>query len=265
VRILAVCNSKGGVGKTQSAVHLAVGLARAGGYRVLLVDVDRQSNASRWLLPGHSHDMPGLPQAMLRGGAPRAEELHQVPSVPGLTVLPATRALAEVEAALPGRISQETTLRRVLAPLADAFDVAILDCPPNLSGFTLNSLAAAQHALVPLESDVFSTDGLAELMLTVANVRGLLNPALEVLGLLHFKVDARTTLARDTRAALRKAHGTLLMTSEVRTSQAVRDLPRHGRTAWDAGADERGAEDWPEVLAEVVERLAGPRAEVANG
>ena len=118
--VLGLSNFKGGVGKTNLSAMLATALAR-GGRRVLLVDSDPQGDCSRWLLStAYQELMPGLAEAMLRAGAPLPGELYEVPSTPGLTVLPGTQALNTVAAVLPSRMSQETTLRRVLAPLSGA-------------------------------------------------------------------------------------------------------------------------------------------------
>lgn len=258
---ICLSNFKGGVGKTQSAVNLAVGMVRRSGLRVLLVDVDAQANASRWLLPHHTSDTPGVAGALLRAGAPKAEEMHAVEAVPGLTVLPATAQLADVEPVLLTRISSETTLRRVLAPLDAAFDVCVIDCPPAVkSTWTRNALAAAEHVLVPLKSESSSLHGLVQLEEEVASIRDLVNPTLRVLGFLHFAVAERTRAAAGVRASLQASKGPLLMRAEVRVSEAARHMADDHLTVWDKGGCPRGAEDWPAVLEEVLERVAEPVA-----
>ena len=253
VYVLTLSNFKGGVGKTHLAAMLAVGLSRAG-QRVLLVDMDPQGDCSRWMLGNaYHHGMPGTAEAMLRAGAPRAEELHAVPSTPGLTILPATQTLAGVAVMLPTRTSQETTLRRVLAPLAGQYEAVVVDTQPSKSALALNALTAAHGVLVPFRTDEFSLNALLAADAAVQEVKELLNSNVHLLGQVLFGAAPRTVSMRQMRDAL---GGTgLLFESFIRRSEPGTQMATRRHTAWDKGEDAGVRADYEAVLAEVLARI----------
>lgn len=252
--VLAFCNFKGGVGKTNLSAMLAVGLARSG-LRVLLVDLDANADASKWMLgPAWAEGLPGVAEALLGARSPRDEELHASPHAEGLTVLPASQALNMVSVVLPSRTSQETTLRRVLAPLASRFQVVVVDCPPTRGPLGVNGLAAASGVLVPFKADKFSLDALLQLRAALVEVRELLNPGVHLLGQVLFAADPRTVSVRQVREAL-GADGDTLFRACIRSSEPGAQMATHGRTAWDKGADARVAADYQAVMAELLARV----------
>lgn len=264
--VLALANAKGGVGKSTVAVHLATGLAREG-KRALLVDLDPQGNASSWLLGKLPVGSKGAAEALLKDGA-LGEELHPVTTCKGLTVLPSTPALAGADLALAQEIGGELALKRALAKVSDQFDIAILDCPPSLGLTVLNALCAADAVLTPVLAAYMSLSGLRRLEDTVTRICERLNVRTRVLGYVLFASDSRESITAETRELLRKEAGDKFFKAEVRTSTAAKSLPAHHKTAWDAGSDPRGAEDYKALLKEVKTKLGGfekPTQKAAKG
>jgi chromosome partitioning protein len=258
MQTIAVTNQKGGVGKSTVAVHLAVGLARAG-HRVLVVDLDKQAHATLWLL-GEVPTAQGVAE-LLTGRdwqARRAQERE------GLDVLAGTDDLPDAEIKLQMR-GGALALRRGLEKLGKGYDYAVLDTPPNLGLLVINALAAADGVVVPVLPNYPSLLGLAELDATLGHVRAELQLAPRLLGYLLFGVNARKALPEESRERLETQAPGRLLKAEVRVSANAESLLANRTTAWDPGADPRGAEDYPAVLAEVLERLAPQKRKRAHG
>lgn len=259
---IAVANAKGGTGKTTLAVHLAVGLAREG-RRVLLADLDPQGNASSWLLGALPVDAKGTAEA-LSGGSIEPDFLRTPPGRERLSVLPATQALAGADLALAGEVAGETILRRALEKHAARFDYAILDCPPTMGLTVLNALCAAQGVVAPVLGAFLSLAGLRRLEETVSRIRERLHVPTQVLGYVLFAADPREAITGEARDLLRREAGDKLFKAEIRVSTAAKALPAHRKTAWDAGVDDRGAEDYPAVIEEMLQRIRGKVGAVAR-
>jgi chromosome partitioning protein len=251
VIVLAVANAKGGTLKTTLAVHLAVGLARRQA-RVLLIDLDPQGNASTWLL-GAIPDTLGA-AAALRGHL-RLEDAHTVPARPGLLVLGGGPTLAGAEIALASEVAGETLLGRALARHAGELDYVVLDCPPALGLTVVAALVAADGVIVPLPPALLAIAGLAHLEETLGRVRERLGAKVRLLGAVLVAADPREAITGEIRALLKAELGPACYRAEVRVSTAAKVLPAHRRTAWEAGADARGAKDYAAVLAETLKRL----------
>jgi chromosome partitioning protein len=263
---LALANSKGGVGKTTTAVHVATGLARAG-HRTLLVDLDPQANATAWLVSQVPPTATTSAEALTTGRVDTGRLLG-VPvedGAPPLRLLPATAALASADLQLAGEVAGETLLGRALDGLAGEVDFAILDCPPNLGLTVLSALCAADGVVAPVLPAFLSLAGLRRLEDTCERIRVRLNVRTQVLGYLLFAADAREAITAESRELLRREAGEKLLTSEIRVSTAAKALPAHRRTAWSAGADARGREDYEALVAELLERTRGLAPRGRNG
>jgi len=253
-RILAVANQKGGVGKTTTAINVATSLALAG-RRVLLVDVDPQGNLTSGVgLKGHRAVGGTIYEALMTDAAPDAFLLAT--QVQNLSLIPADRDLTGAEIELVSVPQREHRLRRVLEPLRARFDLIFIDCPPSLGLLTLNALVAADAVLIPLHCEYFALEGLADLVGTMRRVRGALNPALDIEGVLLTMYDDRTNLghlvARDVREFFKEKVFNTIIPRNVRLGEA----PSHGMPAVLYDAKSRGAAAYAALAQEMLARHA---------
>lgn len=198
-KTMVVCNQKGGVGKTVTTVNLGIGLARLG-KRVLLVDVDAQGSLTASLGHAHPDSLPTTLTTILTKIA-NHEHLANHEGIlhhqEGVDLMPANIELSGLEVSLVNVISRETILRRYLKTLRDDYDFIILDTTPSLGIMTVNALAAADKAIIPVQAQYLSIKGLEQLLKTIRNVREELNPELDIAGILLTMVDNRTNYARE--------------------------------------------------------------------
>ncbi|MFB7797931.1 ParA family protein [Isoptericola sp. NPDC056134] len=215
-RIVAMCNQKGGVGKTTTTINLGAALAEYG-RRVLLVDFDPQGAASVGV--GVSpHDLDLSVYNLLMERDVSFTDVLQPTNIEGMDVLPANIDLSAAEVQLVGEVARESVLARALRPALDDYDVILVDCQPSLGLLTVNALTAAHGVLIPLECEFFALRGVALLVETIEKVRDRLNPALEIDGILPTMYDSRTLHSREVVARVHEAFGdTLLHTVIGRT------------------------------------------------
>jgi chromosome partitioning protein len=253
-RIVAVANQKGGVGKTTTAINLATSIALSG-QRVLLVDVDPQGNLTSGLgLKGQRAAAGTSYEAMLTDGEPLSFVLPA--GVERLSLMPADRNLTGAEIELVTVAAREHRLKRVLDPLRSHFEFVFIDCPPSLGLLTLNALVAADAVLIPLHCEYYALEGLADLVGTMRRVRGELNPALDIEGVLLTMYDDRTNLgqlvARDVRDFFKDKVFNTIIPRNVRLGEA----PSHGIPGVLYDAKSRGAAAYVALAQEMLARRA---------
>jgi chromosome partitioning protein len=253
-RIVAVANQKGGVGKTTTAINLATSIAMAG-RRVLLVDIDPQGNLTSGVGAKAQRSEAGtVYEALLTDESPGGFVLQT--NVANLSLLPADRNLTGAEIELVAVPERERRLKRVLDPLRAQFDYVFIDCPPSLGLLTLNALVAADAVLIPLHCEYFALEGLADLVGTMRRVRGGLNPALDVEGVLLTMYDDRTNLgqlvARDVRDFFKEKVFNTIIPRNVRLGEA----PSHGIPCVLYDAKSRGAAAYVALAKEMLARHA---------
>jgi len=204
-RILAMCNQKGGVGKTTTAINLGAALAEYG-RRVLLVDFDPQGSLSVGLgISPHDLDMTIYNLVIGRGAG--IEDVLRSTDVAGMDLIPSNIDLSAAEVQLVSEVAREQALSRVLKPVLADYDYVIIDCQPSLGLLTVNALTAADAVVVPLECEFFALRGVALLVETIHKVQERLNPHLEIEGILATMYDARTLHGREVLARVVEAFG----------------------------------------------------------
>ena len=223
-KITAICNQKGGVGKTVTAVNLGIGLAREG-KKVLLVDMDAQGSLTASLGYQRPDQMENTLATILgriildEPVSPGEGILHQAEAV---DLLPANIELSVLEVTLVNTMSRETILRDYLNSVRDQYDVILLDCCPSLGMLTINALAAADQVLIPMQAHYLSIKGLEQLIRTISNVKRKINPGLEIAGILITMADLRTTYSREIIELLRNSYGDKLRIFNSIIPQSIR-------------------------------------------
>ena len=223
-KITAICNQKGGVGKTVTAVNLGIGLARAG-KKVLLVDMDAQGSLTASLGYQRPDQMENTLATILgriildEPVSPGEGILHQAEAV---DLLPANIELSGLEVTLVNTMSRETILREYLNSVREQYDVILLDCCPSLGMLTINALAAADQVLIPMQAHYLSIKGLEQLIRTISNVKRKINPGLEIAGILITMADLRTTYSREIIELLRDSYGDKLRIFNSIIPQSIR-------------------------------------------
>ncbi len=247
-RVYAVANQKGGVGKTTTAVNVGACLAEAG-ERVLLIDLDPQANATS----GLGVRANGSSTHELLDGVPLSSLAHPT-RFPNLDLVAAKHDLAAAAVELAAREGGERYLADALDGDLDGYSFVFLDCPPSFGPLTVNALAAASRALVPVQAEYYALEGLSQLLGTINLVKARLNPDLAVVGVLLTMADGRTRLSSEVEAELRRHFGDLVFTTIVPRSVRLAEAPSHGLPAIAYDRRSAGAQAYWKVAMELVER-----------
>ena len=251
-RIIAMCNQKGGVGKTTTTINLGAALAEVG-RRVLIVDFDPQGAASVGL-GINAHELDTTIYNLL---LERHVDIHDVirPTAhANLHVLPANIDLSAAEVQLVGEVARESVLSRVLRPVADEYDVILVDCQPSLGLLTVNALTAAHGVLIPLECEFFALRGVALLVETIEKVRDRLNPRLEMDGIVATMYDPRTLHAREVVSRVHEAFGDALFHTVIARTVKFPDASVAAEPITTYAPTHRGALAYRQLARELIAR-----------
>lgn len=226
-RVIAIANQKGGVGKTTTAINLGAGLAVAE-RRTLIVDMDPQGNATSGMGLDRSK-LAGSVYDVIVEGAPIADVRMQSVHFPLLDVVPSSQDLVGAEVELVGRERRELLLRQALEAVRGEYDYILLDCPPSLGLITLNTLAAADTVLIPIQCEFYALEGLSQLLNTVRLVQQNLNPRLQVEGVLLTMYDQRLNLSRQVADEAKEYFGSRVFTSVIPRNVRLAEAPSFGK------------------------------------
>ncbi len=250
-KILAIINQKGGVGKSTTAVNLAAALG-AMNKEVLLVDLDPQGNATS----GYGIDkreLDGCVYDALLGETP-VEEVILACVGKGVDVLPSTINLAGAEVELVNEMARENRLKSALGSLRGRYDYILIDCPPSLGLLTINALVAADKLLVPIQCEFYALEGVTKLLDSMNRVKKMLNPSLDIFGIVMTMYDSRTNLSNQVVNEVRSFFGKTVFATMIPRTVKLSEAPSYGQPIIEYAPDNKGTEAYNELAREVIAR-----------
>ena len=251
-RIIAMCNQKGGVGKTTSTINLGAALAEYG-RRVLLVDFDPQGALSVGL-GINPHELDVTVYNLLMDRSTKAVSAIRRTRVDGLDLLPANIDLSAAEVQLVSEVAREMVLSRALRDVVDDYDVVLIDCQPSLGLLTVNALTAAHGVIIPLECEFFALRGVALLVETIEKVQDRLNPRLEVDGILATMYDGRTLHSREVVARVVEAFGDQVFHTVIARTVKFPDASVAAEPITSYASTSAGADAYRQLARELIAR-----------
>lgn len=251
--MLAIANQKGGVGKTTTALNLAVGLSMMD-RRVLLVDIDPQGNCTTGLGVELGPDQPTVAEVLI--GEASVAEARCRPTSAALDLLPANGDLTAAEVALMERDDRAGALKDALASQRGHYDDILIDCPPALNVLTLNALTAADRVLIPMQCEYFALEGLTALVSTIEQIQGSVNPSLEIEGLVRTMYDIRNNLSGAVSRQLSEHFGDKLYNTIVPRNVRVAESPSYGESVLSYDPESRGALAYRGLAGEYLRRMS---------
>ena len=250
-RVIAVCNQKGGVGKSTTAVNVAAYLALSG-KKTLIIDLDPQGNATTACGVDRASLTKDIYQVIVNDF--QAEDAIQRTAIEHLDVIPSSLDLAGAEPYLTSLEHRELVLRRICESLRQRYEFLIFDCPPSLGLLTINALSAADSALIPMQCEYFALEGLNSLTQAISMIRESVNPSLRIGGILFTMADFRITLAREVAGEVKKFFEQLVFHTSIPRNVRLAEAPSFGKPICLYDPQSAGALSYQLLTQEVIER-----------
>ena len=258
--IFAITNQKGGVGKTTTAINLPASLV-AMKRRVLVVDLDPQGNAT--MGSGiDKNDIDLSAYEVLTGKCHCVDAIVRTESA-GYDLLPANGDLTAAEVELLDMKMKEHRLQYALAEVKQNYDYIFIDCPPSLNMLTVNALTAAQNIFIPMQCEYYALEGLAALLETIEEIQKVVNPQLQIGGLLRTMYDPRNTLTNDVSDQLQEHFGDKLFSAVIPRNVRLAEAPSYGMPALQYDKASRGAKSYLALAGEFIRRVEGDKADIS--
>jgi chromosome partitioning protein len=250
--IIVIANQKGGVGKTTTAINLSAACAYDG-KRVLLIDLDPQSNSSlSFIEPG---TVDGGAFEMFTDTQRPIDDFIYKSGIENLDLVPARINLAKLESKLIGELDAIFRLRDRIEKIRSEYDLIFIDTPPTLGLITVNALVAANYVLIPIQSSYFAMEGTDDLLETVEKVRSRPNPELNLLGVLVTLYDRRTALSKDVESHIRNVFGAKTFDTIISRSVRLEEAPAHKKSIFTYAPKSSGAVEYQSLSKEVMARV----------
>ncbi len=246
-KIIAICNQKGGVGKTSTAVSLSSCLAIEG-RKCLLIDLDPQGNATSGVGIDKHKIERSIYHALLEE-IPISELIVET-CVPNLLMIPSNDSVSGAEVELVGELGREGKLKKALTPLDSSFDFVIIDCPPSFGLLTVNALTGSQSVIIPIQCEYYALEGLGQLMKTINRVKDNLNSSLEIEGILMTMADYRTNLTQEVIDEVKKHFGEKVYKTVIPRNIRLSEAPGFGKPIFLYDKDSEGAKKYKELTKE---------------
>lgn len=247
--IIAICNQKGGVGKTTTAINLSAALAAAEKH-TLLIDLDAQGNATTGMGIDKHHVAGSIYNIIIDGTDIASLQIGT--ELPFLKVVPSSPALVGAEVELVGIVSRETRLKQQLEAVRKDFDYIVVDCPPSLGLLTLNALVAADSVLIPVQCEYYAMEGIADLQRTISLVKGRLNPNLKTKGIILTMFDARNNLSHQVQNEMRNHFKSEVFHVVIPRNVRLSEAPSFGKPILLYDVASKGAQSYFELAKEVL-------------